>query len=265
MPAARTRPCRRGGARARARAARPRGRAGGLRPPAPAGLAPAGAGAPRSGVSAGAGRPPARACRLRAVGGEAGTAGTAGWEAALEALRAAGPAADGPLYATAIGACCEAGEFAKAAELHKAAALFGVAAAPEGLAAALRAAVQLPDPELAAEVVAAMRERGLALPPGLLQGAFGVLAEAKRHEALLGYVDAMGTEAILEGGGPAVNVAVKVFAKAGELDRAIEVVEAAIKAQCEIPRGAYDALVLALSFAGEMQKAEDVMEWRDYL
>ena len=75
-----------------------------------------------------------------------------------------------------------------------------------------------------------MRERGLELPPGLLQGAFGVLAEAKRHEALLGYVDAMGTEAILEGGGPAVNVAVKVFAKAGELDRAIEVVEAAIKA-----------------------------------
>ena len=262
MPAARARPCRRGGARARARArartARPRARAGGLRPPAPAGLAPAGAGAPPSGVSA-------RACRLRAVGGEAGTAGTAGWEAALEALRAAGPAADGPLYAAAIGACCEAGEFAKAAELHKAAALFGVAAAPEGLAAALRAAVQLPDPELAAEVVAAMRERGLELPPGLLQGAFGVLAEAKRHEALLGYVDAMGTEAILEGGGPAVNVAVKVFAKADELDRAIEVVEAAIKAECEIPRGAYDALVLALSFAGEMQKAEDVMEWRDYL
>lgn len=244
--AARMRPCQRGGARARA--ARPRGRAGGRQPaPAPR-LAPAGAGGPQSGVAA---------------GGEAGTA--AGWEAALEALRAAGPAADGPLYATAIGACCEAGEFAKAAELHKAAALFGVAAAPEGLAAALRAAVQLPDPELAAEVVAAMRERGLELPPGLLQGAFGVLAEAKRHEALLGYVDAMGTEAILEGGGPAVNVAVKVFAKADELDRAIEVVEAAIKAECEIPRGAYDALVLALSFAGEMQKAEDVMEWRDYL
>ena len=243
--AARMRPCRRGGARARA--ARPRGRAGGRQPPPAPRLAPAGAGGPQSGVSAG------------------GEAGTAGWEAALEALRAAGPAADGPLYATAIGACCEAGEFAKAAELHKAAALFGVAAAPEGLAAALWAAVQLPDPELAAEVVAAMRERGLELPPGLLQGAFGVLAEAKRHEALLGYVDAMGTEAILEGGGPAVNVAVKVFAKADELDRAIEVVEAAIKAECEIPRGAYDALALALSFAGEMEKAEDVMEWRDYL
>ena len=160
--AARMRPCRRGGARARA--ARPRGRAGGRQPPPAPRLAPAGAGGPQSGVSA---------------GGEAGTA--AGWEAALEALRAAGPAADGPLYATAIGACCEAGEFAKAAELHKAFRAQGAAVQ------ATKAFISSVDEKLGAQIDDRSRAAEAALASAVSAWQSGQMEHRQVLERILGW------------------------------------------------------------------------------